>query len=119
MFFSKSNVNDKQSSEEAPCQLQPDEIMELLRPIKDPDIGVSIVELGLIYKIENKDSHIHVDITFTTPACPYGPQLLEEVRYTINAIEGVKSVDVNVVWDPPWSLDKISEATRLEMGLDL
>ena len=116
MFFSKTA---DQSTDSDPCKLSSDEIKELLRPIYDPDIGVSIVDLGLLYKIENNDGNILIEMTFTTPACPYGPQLVEEVRYTLNSLDGVKSVDIEVVWDPPWSMDCINEATKLELGLDI
>ena len=113
--------NTPKESSEAPGSelLSSDELMEYLRPIKDPDIGASIVDLGLLYKIENKDGNINIDMTFTTPACPYGPQLMEEVRYTLSALDSVKSVNIEVVWDPPWSMENISEETRLELGLDL
>ena len=116
MFFS-STANKKGISDL--CRLKPDELKELLKPIRDPDIGASIVDLGLIYKIENNQGDICVDMTFTTPACPYGPQLVEEVRYTLSSLDGIKSVNVEVVWDPPWSMDNISEETKLELGLDI
>ena len=116
MFLSKSTDQNEGSKK---CTLTPEEIKDLLKPIYDPDIGVSIVDLGLLYKIENNDGNIFVEMTFTTPACPYGPQLVEEVRYTLNSLDGVKSVDIDIVWDPPWSMDNINEATRLELGLDL
>ena len=118
MFFSKSTP-DKSTAQQEPCTLTSDQLLELLRPICDPDIGHSIVALGLIYRIENNVGDIGVEMTFTTPACPYGPQLMEEVRYTLTAVEGVRAVVVKVVWDPPWSLERIHEATRLEMGLDI
>ena len=116
MFFSKT-ANKKEIS--SPCTLSSNELMDLLRPIHDPDIGVSIVELGLIYNIENNEGNIFVEMTFTTPACPYGPQLVEEIKYTLRSLDGVKTVDVDVVWDPPWSMDNISEETKLELGLDI
>ncbi len=116
MFFSK---NTKPSTGINGRELGADELIDLLRPINDPDLGFSIVDLGLIYKVENNDGKISVDMTFTTPACPYGPQLMEEVRYTLTSLDGIDNVDIEVVWEPAWSLEKISEATRLEMGLDI
>ena len=117
MQYAKPTKNETEKSNSG--TLTPDEIKEFLRPITDPDIGVSIVDLGLIYKIENNNGDVSVDMTFTTPACPYGPQLLEEVRYTVNSLDSINSVNVEVVWDPPWSMENISEETRLEMGLDI
>jgi len=118
MFFSKSEANDTSKSNN-PCNLTSAEIMEFLRPIDDPDLGMSIVDMGLIYTIENNEGDIYVEMTFTTPACPYGPQLLEEVKYTLRSIEGVKTADVEVVWDPPWSMDCITEAAKIELGMDI
>lgn len=104
---------------DVPCELTRESALEILRPIVDPDIGVSIVDLGLVYDVRNTDGVIDVDMTFTTPACPYGPQLVAEVEYMLRATAGVKEVRVDVVWEPPWSLDSIDEATKLELGLDL
>ena len=118
MFFSKSNTK-KNTIDKPANELTTDEIKEIIRPIRDPDIGISIVELGLIYKIENDDGNINIDMTFTTPACPYGPQLLEEVRYTLTSLEGIKSVNIDIVWEPPWSMDNLSEETKLELGIDI
>ncbi len=117
MFFSKSAKKKEQTEKVVP--LTSDSLLELCRPIYDPDIGVSIVELGLIYNIAVSESAVDVEMTFTTPACPYGPQLVEEVRYTLLSVQGVNEVNVDVVWEPPWSMENISEATRLEMGLDI
>ncbi len=117
MLYSKTG--DNQSNDKKICKLTSDEILEILHPIQDPDLGLSIVDLGLIYTAKNNEGELSVEMTFTTPACPYGPQLLEEVKYTLGALDGVKNVNVDVVWDPPWSMECINEATRLEMGMDI
>lgn len=119
MFFSKTSTDQNTTESTESCTLTSEQLLALLQPISDPDIGQSIVDLGLIYGVKNNDGNIHVEMTFTTPACPYGPQLMEEVRYTLKAVPGVHAVEVVIVWDPPWSLERISEATRLEMGLDI
>ena len=118
MFLQKSQ-EDSPKEEQAPCELGAEELLEILHPIQDPDLGLSIVDMGLIYTIQNDGGNISVEMTFTTPACPYGPQLLEEVKYTLGAVEGVNKVDVEVVWEPAWSMDCINEATRLELGMDI
>ena len=118
MFFSKSEKKKRMDIKPGD-QLTEKEITEILRPIRDPDIGISIIELGLIYRIVNTSGDIDIDMTFTTPACPYGPQLMEEVKYTLSSIDGIKTVTVNIVWDPPWSMDNLSEETKLELGIDL
>jgi len=95
-------------------------LYDVIRPVIDPDIGISIVDLGLIYDILIEDSGmIEVEMTMTTPACPYGPQLVGEVEYMLRQTKGVTDVHVEIVWDPPWSIDKMDEATRLNLGLDL
>ena len=95
-------------------------LYDVIRPVIDPDIGISIVDLGLIYDILIEDSGmIEVEMTMTTPACPYGPQLVGEVEYMLRQTKGVNDVHVEIVWDPPWSIDKMDEATRLNLGLDL
>ncbi len=117
MFYSKSD--DDQSKDQETCRLTKDEILEILHPIQDPDLGISIVDLGLIYTVQNNNGKLDLEMTFTTPACPYGPQLLEEVKYTLAGLDGVTNVNVDVVWEPPWSMDCINEATRLELGMDI
>ncbi|MDP7395751.1 MAG: iron-sulfur cluster assembly protein [Lentisphaeria bacterium] len=101
------------------CDLEPDEILELIRVVEDPDVGISIVDLGLIYEVKNDHGNVNVDMTLTSPSCPYGPQLVAEVNYILNSIPGVRTTNVEVVWDPPWSLDNVSEAVKLELGMDL
>ena len=93
------------------------EVLQTLKPIKDPDIGCSIVDMGLIYNIENKEDLIEIEMTLTTPGCPYGPQIIDEVRCKIKE-EYKKDIDLKIVWDPPWSLDFISDELKLDMGLD-
>lgn len=116
MFFSKKN-KDEESVEES-CTLTEAELKDILREVYDPEIGVNIVDLGLVYGVENDDGQIKVEMTLTTPGCPYGPQLLSEVNYMLRNAKGVRDVDVEVVWDPPWSMDMVSEEIRLDMGLD-
>ena len=88
-----------------------------LGTVYDPEIPVSIYELGLIYDIDtNDEGDVVIAMTLTSPACPVAESLPGEVESTISAIDGVKSVKVNLVWDPPWSMEKMSEAARLECG---
>ena len=92
-------------------------IIQGLGTVYDPEIPVSIYELGLIYDIDaNDDGDVVIAMTLTSPACPVAESLPGEVESTISAIDGVKSVKVNLVWDPPWSMEKMSEAARLECG---
>ena len=92
-------------------------IIHGLGTVYDPEIPVSIYELGLIYDIDtNEVGDVVIAMTLTSPACPVAESLPGEVERAILAIDGVKSVKVNLVWDPPWSMEKMSEAARLELG---
>ena len=93
-------------------------IIEEVKKIYDPEIPVNIYDLGLIYKIEvQEDKKINVDMTLTTPNCPVAESLPKMVKDNIMKVEGVKDVDLKLVWDPPWSKDKMSEAAKLELNL--
>jgi FeS assembly SUF system protein len=92
-------------------------VSEALRGIYDPEIPVNIYDLGLIYKIEASASgDIKITMTLTTPNCPVAGSMPAEVERRARAVEGVRDVTVDLVWDPPWSKDMMSEAARLELG---
>jgi FeS assembly SUF system protein len=92
-------------------------VTENLKRCFDPEIPVDIYELGLIYRIDIHDDHrVEVKMTLTSPNCPAAQELPEEVRTLSAAAEGVTSAEVDVIWDPPWEPDKMSEAARLELG---
>ena len=74
--------------------------------------------MGLIYRAEYKDGKIDVDMTLTSPGCPYGGQIISEVNYVLKSMKGVDDVNIEIVWDPPWTMECMSEDIRLEMGLD-
>lgn len=93
-------------------------VIEALREIYDPEIPVNIYELGLIYNITvNPDQTVHVRMTLTAPACPVAGSLPGEVEKKIEAIPEVKSADVELVWEPAWSRDRMSEAALLTLGM--
>src|SRR3989338_3666611 len=95
------------------------ELLELLRSIQDPELFISIVELGLIYGVEKIDpENITVELTLTSPGCPIGPQLMAQVQQTpLEAVQGVKSVDVKMIWDPPWDPKvNCSEEAKMQLG---
>lgn len=91
--------------------------MEALKEIYDPELQHNIVDLGLVYDVDDEDGDVHVTMTLTTPACPVGPQILEGVRESVLKVPGVKDVDVELTFDPPWGTDMMSEEIRFEMGL--
>ncbi len=94
-------------------------VVEVLRTVYDPEIPVSIYELGLIYDIQIKDSVVDVRMTLTSPACPVAGSLPGQVEMRIKAIEGVSDAKVELVWEPPWTPEKMTEAAKLELNMDI
>ncbi len=95
-----------------------EKIVEEIRKIYDPEIPVNIYELGLIYDIKVKDEKIAIiKMTLTTPNCPVAESLPKEVKEGIMQVEGIEDVDLELVWDPPWNKDMMSEAAKLELNL--
>ncbi|MEW6751679.1 MAG: iron-sulfur cluster assembly protein [Candidatus Latescibacterota bacterium] len=94
-------------------------VVEVLRDCYDPEIPVDIYELGLVYDVRVNDDHmVNVTMTLTSPACPVAGTLPPEVEHRIRArVEGIRGVTVEVVWDPPWSIDMMSEAAKLQLGM--
>jgi metal-sulfur cluster biosynthetic enzyme len=82
--------------------LTKDIIMAAIAPVKDPEIGLGVVDLGLIYDVIQDGDKITILMTLTTPACPYGPELMENVKKAALRIKGVKEVELDLVWDPIW-----------------
>ena len=78
------------------------QVEEALKRVMDPELMMDIVTLELVYKIAVESDHVDIDMTFTTPLCPYGQQLVDEVKAAVVDIKGIKTVEVNVVFDPPW-----------------
>ncbi len=92
-------------------------VVSAIKTVFDPEIPVDIYELGLIYDITADASrHVHVKMTLTSPACPSAQQLPSEVRFKIKALEGVSDATVDIVWDPPWDKDKMSDVAKLQLG---
>lgn len=95
-----------------------EQVVEELRTIYDPEIPVNIYELGLIYDINvDPDANVWIKMTLTSPACPVAETLPVEVENNIAAIPGVREVEVEVVWEPPYTMEMMSEGARLQLGL--
>ena len=93
-------------------------VIEEIKKIYDPEIPVNIYELGLIYKIEvDEKNKVNLDMTLTSPNCPVAESLQNQVKENIMKVEGVSEVILNLVWEPPWDKDKMSEAAKLELNL--
>jgi FeS assembly SUF system protein len=93
------------------------QIIDVLKTVYDPEIPVDIYELGLIYTINIDDqNYVNIGMTLTSPNCPAAESIPVEVRNKINAIPGVEYVKVEILWDPPWNPDMMSEVAKLELG---
>jgi FeS assembly SUF system protein len=93
-------------------------VIEALREVYDPEIPLNIYELGLIYDVKVEDDHsVQIKMTLTAPACPVAGSLPGEVERKVEAIPEVKSANVELVWEPPWSRDRMSEAALLQLGM--
>ena len=94
------------------------DVVEALKSVYDPEIPVNIYELGLIYDIVvDAGARAKVTMTLTSPACPSAQQLPSEARFKVKAVPGVSDAFVDVVWDPPWTKDRMSDAAKLALGL--
>ena len=92
-------------------------IVEILKTVYDPEIPVNIYDLGLIYRIDvNEDASVNVDMTLTAPSCPAADFIMEDVQQKVESVEGVKSVNINLVFEPQWDKDMMSEEATLELG---
>ena len=94
-------------------------IVDVLKTVYDPEIPVNIYDLGLLYRIEvGDDGNVDIVMTFTAPSCPAADFILEDVRQKVDSLEGVKSANVNLVFEPAWDQSMLSEEARLELGID-
>lgn len=94
-------------------------IVDVLKTVYDPEIPVNIWDLGMIYKIDVKeDGNVDVDMTFTAPSCPAADFILEDVRTKVDSVEGVKSANINLVFEPMWDQSMMSEEARVELGFE-
>ena len=92
-------------------------VIQALREIYDPEIPVNIYDLGLIYGVEIDEGHVIVTMTLTTPHCPVAESMPGEIEMRVGAVPGVGSAEVNLVWDPPWDPQKMSDEAKLELGM--
>jgi cysteine desulfuration protein SufE len=100
-----------------PAMPDQDTILSALRTVKDPELGVNVVDLGLVYTIQTHEQEIDVEMTLTSPACPAGPEMLRGAVTALEKIEGVSKANVKLVMSPPWSPDKMTDAARDELGI--
>jgi FeS assembly SUF system protein len=92
-------------------------IIECIKTVKDPEIPVNLYDLGLIYSIKNTDNNIVIEMTLTNPNCPVAGQMPENVAKSIESINGLKSIEVKLVWNPKWSKDLMTEDAKLALDI--
>jgi metal-sulfur cluster biosynthetic enzyme len=93
-----------------------EEVIDALRVVEDPELGMDIVELGLLYDVAVENGDVQVTFTLTSMGCPVGPMLEEQIRETVAAMPGVERVESELTWDPPWTPDKMSEDAKFILG---
>jgi len=94
-----------------------DQVKLALRKVKDPELNLNIVDLGLVYEISVEGADVQIDMTLTSPGCPAGPQIMGDVERAVKAMPGVANVGLNLVWQPFWSPEMIEPRVRAYMGL--
>ena len=94
-----------------------EKVIEEIRKIYDPELPVNIYELGLIYDVQVDNNNAKIKMTLTTPNCPVAESLPKEVKDGAMQVEGIENVDLELVWDPPWNKDMMSDAAKLELNL--
>jgi metal-sulfur cluster biosynthetic enzyme len=98
------------------AQPTPDDIRKALRQVKDPEINLSVIDLGLVYDIEIDEGDVDIKMTLTSPGCPSGPEMLGDVDRVVRALEGVANVNVELVWEPYWTPERIDPKVRSFLG---
>ena len=93
-----------------------DDVQDALSNVIDPELGLDFVELGLIYGIEVDGPDVHVTFTLTSPGCPIGPQVSEQIEEFVGELEGVEAVESSMVFTPPWTPDRMSEDAKFALG---
>jgi metal-sulfur cluster biosynthetic enzyme len=93
-----------------------EEVVEALRQVEDPELGMDIVELGLMYDVEVEGPKVHVTYTLTSIGCPVGPMIQEQIREFASQVPGVDEVDAELTWDPPWSPERMSDDAKFILG---
>lgn len=94
-----------------------EQIIDVLKQVYDPEIQIDIWSLGLVYEIKIEESKVTIIMSLTSPVCPYGPALMEDVRRNVSSVEGVGECIIELTFSPPWGPDKMSEESRIALGV--
>jgi metal-sulfur cluster biosynthetic enzyme len=110
------SVATGEESADTPGVVSEDQVKLALRRVKDPDLNLNILDLGLVYGIDVKGAKVKVDMTLTSPGCPSGPEIMMNAEQEIKSLPGVESVDMNLVWTPFWTPEKMEPRVRAYLG---
>jgi metal-sulfur cluster biosynthetic enzyme len=110
------SVATAEETPDTPGVVSEDQVKLALRRVKDPDLNLNILDLGLVYGIEVKGAKVKVDMTLTSPGCPSGPEIMSNAEQEIKALPGVESVEMNLVWMPFWTPEKMEPRVRAYLG---
>lgn len=94
-------------------------VIEALREVYDPEISINVYDLGLIYKLTVEQSHVHIEHTLTSVMCPFADQICQDITDAAKGVPGVETVNRELVWDPPFSMDVVPEETKFALGWDI
>ena len=97
--------------------IEQETLIDALRKVKDPELNVNVIDLGLVYSIQLNEDQVDVEMTLTSPACPVGPEMLRNAATALESIPGITKANVRLVMTPPWTPEKMSEAARDELGV--
>jgi metal-sulfur cluster biosynthetic enzyme len=92
-------------------------LLETLKQVVDPELMVNIVDLGLVYEVEQLDGKVAVEMTLTSPACPVGPQIMQQAKTVLESLEDVEEAEIKLVMSPPWSPDRMTDDARDHLGI--
>lgn len=105
------------SEQNEPTRLDEQAVRDALKVVKDPEVGISIIDLGLVYDVEIDAGKVEVKMTLTSPGCPVGPQIMQEADETVRGLAGVKDVRIELVWEPYWTPERINPKVRAYLGM--
>ncbi len=91
-------------------------LVSALKNVKDPELNINVIDLGLVYSIQSQDDQVEVEMTLTSPACPAGPEILRNAVSALEQVDGVAKANVRLVMSPPWTPDRMTDAARDELG---
>jgi metal-sulfur cluster biosynthetic enzyme len=109
-------VEESASPADAAEAITPDLVKVALRRVKDPEINLNIIDLGLVYDIVVDGRDVRVDMSLTSPGCPSGPEIMGDAERAVQSVEGVGTATINLVWSPPWTPDRIEPRVRAYLG---